>query len=246
MTDGLVTAGILVIGDEVLSGRTKDTNSGYIAEYLTAMGVDVKEIRVVGDEEPLIVEALNTLRARYTYVFTTGGIGPTHDDITADAVGAAFGREVIHDPRAMEILRARYANMPHIEFNEARQRMARMPVGSELIDNPGSGAPGFRVENVHVMAGVPKIMQSLMDSIAPTLNTNTRMISRTIDSGAMEGDIAEFLGTLQNELGVMIGSYPYMIAGGGFGTKVVVRSRDITLVDEAEKRVQDWLSVHLA
>ena len=246
MSQEIVTAGILVIGDEVLSGRTKDTNSGYIAEYLTALGIDVCEIRVVGDDESLIVEALNTLRARYTYVFTTGGIGPTHDDITADAVGAAFGREVIHDPRAVEILKARYATMPEIDLNEARMRMARMPVGSDLIHNPVSGAPGFRVENVHVMAGVPKIMQGMLDEIAPTLKTSAKIISRTIDSRVKEGDIAYFLGDLQKELkGIMIGSYPYMVDGGGFGTKVVVRSREETLVNEAERRVEDWLAANL-
>jgi molybdenum cofactor synthesis domain-containing protein len=242
MTDPLITAAVLVIGDEVLSGRTKDTNSGYIADYLSALGIDLKEIRVVGDEQADIVAALNALRARYVYVFTCGGIGPTHDDITADAVGAAFGLEVKHDPRAMAILAARYAKMEGVEFNEARQRMARMPVGADLINNPVTDAPGFRVENVHVMAGVPKVMQAMMDSIAPTLKANAKVIARSIDTGVKEGDLAGFLGDLQKQYPtVLMGSYPYMLDDASFGTKVAMRSRDLALIDEAEAKLKAWL-----
>ena len=145
----IVTAGLLVIGDEILSGRTKDKNIGYIAEYLTAIGVDLKEVRVVADEEDAIVDALNALRSRYTYLFTTGGIGPTHDDITADAVAKAFGVSIDHHPEAVALLRARFGAA---DLNEARMRMARVPAGGELVHNKVSTAPGFRIGNVFVMA----------------------------------------------------------------------------------------------
>src|SRR5712691_11299995 len=154
-TASVITAAILVIGDEILSGRTKDKNIGYIAEYLTAIGIDLKEVRVVPDEEVEIVDALNALRRRYTYVFTTGGIGPTHDDITADCVAKAFGVSIDHHPEAVALLRARFGGA---ELNQARMRMARIPAGGELIRNKVSTAPGFRIGNVFVMAGVPTIM----------------------------------------------------------------------------------------
>src|SRR5919107_1431062 len=168
-----VTAAILVIGDEILSGRTKDKNIGYIAEYLTGIGVDVREVRVVPDVEDEIVGAVNALRARYTYLFTTGGIGPTHDDITADSVAKAFGVPIDVDPRAVAVMRERYK--PE-DLNEARLRMARIPQGADLVANPISKAPGFRIGNVVVMAGVPNIMQAMLDSVAPTLETGARMI----------------------------------------------------------------------
>src|SRR5674476_1106537 len=148
----IVTAAILVIGDEILSGRTKDKNIGYIAEYMTAIGIDVKEVRVVSDDEPEVVAALNALRERYTYVFTTGGIGPTHDDITADCIAKAFGVPIDYHPRAIEILKERMAKIGG-ELNEARMRMARIPQGAELVNNKVSGAPGFWIGNVIVMAG---------------------------------------------------------------------------------------------
>src|SRR5438477_2549604 len=146
----IVTAGLLVIGDEILSGRTKDKNIGYIADYLTAIGIDLKEVRVVGDQEHAIIEALNALRPRYAYVFTTGGIGPTHDDITADSVAKAFGVAIDHDPRAVALMRERFGDA---DLNEARLRMARIPKGAELIANRVSTAPGFRIDNVVVLAG---------------------------------------------------------------------------------------------
>src|SRR5579872_4726729 len=159
----IVTAAILVIGDEILSGRTKDRNIGYIAEYLTNMGVELREARIVPDIEDEIIAALDALRARYTYVFTTGGIGPTHDDITADAVAKAFGAPIGEDPRAIALMMERYK--PE-ELTEARRRMARIPQGADLIANPVSRAPGFRLGNVFVMAGVPTVMQAMLDDAA--------------------------------------------------------------------------------
>src|ERR671910_2883000 len=177
-----VTAAVLVIGDEILSGRTKDKNIGYIAEYLTAVGIDLMEVRVVGDEETAIVAALDALRHRYTYVFTTGGIGPTHDDITADCVAKAFGVPIDVDPRAVAMMRERYK--PE-DLNEARLRMARVPEGADLVENPISKAPGFRIENVIVMAGVPAIMQAMLDAVAPSLETGARMIVEPIQASSV-------------------------------------------------------------
>ncbi len=168
-----VTAAVLVIGDEILSGRTKDKNIGYIAEYMTTLGIDLKEVRVVSDDEADIVAALNALRKRYTYVFTTGGIGPTHDDITADCVAKAFGLPIHHDPRAVAIMTERAAKTG-TEMNEARMRMTRMPVGAELVLNKVSGAPGFWIENVIVMAGIPTVMQGMLDEVAPKLKTGVK------------------------------------------------------------------------
>src|SRR5580765_4704114 len=162
----VVTAALLVIGDEILSGRTKDKNIGYIAEYLTAVGIDLMEVRVVGDEEASIVDALNALRHRYTYVFTTGGIGPTHDDITADCVAKAFGVTIDVDPRARALLLTRIAEK---DMNEARLRMARIPKGADLILNKVSAAPGFNLGNVFVMAGIPTVMQAMLDEVLPAL-----------------------------------------------------------------------------
>ena len=174
-----VTAALLVIGDEILSGRTKDKNIGYIAEYLTAVGIDLMEVRVVGDEETAIIEALNALRQRYTYVFTTGGIGPTHDDITADCVAKAFGVSIDVDPRALAILKERLAATGG-EMNDARLRMTRIPKGADLVLNKVSGAPGIWIGNVIVMAGVPSIMQAMLDEVAPRLKTGIRMLSETV------------------------------------------------------------------
>ena len=172
----VVTAALLVIGDEILSGRTKDKNIGYIAEYLTAVGIDLMEVRVVGDEEASIVDALNALRHRYTYVFTTGGIGPTHDDITADCVAKAFGVSIDVDPRALAIMQERLV-ATGTEMNEARLRMTRIPKGADLVVNKVSGAPGIWLGNVIVMAGVPSIMQAMLDEVAPKLKTGIRMLS---------------------------------------------------------------------
>ncbi len=222
----IVTAGLLVIGDEILSGRTKDKNIGYLAEYLTGIGIELKEVRVVADSEPAVVEALNALRHRYTYVFTTGGIGPTHDDITADAVAKAFGVPVHHDPRAVEILQARLAATGST-MNEARMRMTRMPAGAELVLNKVSAAPGFRIGNVIVMAGVPTIMQAMLDEVAPKLRTGVKVASETVRADAREGDIGTELGEVASaHPEVMIGSYPFFDETLGPNTNVVLRSRD--------------------
>ncbi len=237
-----VTAAVLLIGDELLSGRTKDKNLGYIAEYLNAMAVEVREARVVPDIQEEIVAALNVLRERYDYVLTTGGIGPTHDDITADAVAAAFGVGIDYHPEAVAILEARYENTD-LELNEARMRMARVPDGGELILNPISGAPAFRVENVFVMAGVPKIMQAMLDNLAPQLQTGKAMLSRTVKVHIGEGDLAAPLEAVQNQFpGVSIGSYPFE-DNGRFASNIVVRSKDEALVDAAAKAVEDMAEV---
>lgn len=219
----IVTAAILVIGDEILSGRTKDKNIGYIAEYLTKIGVDLREVRVVPDVSEEIVAAVNALRGRYTYVFTTGGIGPTHDDITADAVAAAFGVAIDHDPRAVAMLSERFS--PE-ELNEARMRMARIPAGAELVANAISKAPGFNIGNVYVMAGVPAIMQAMLDVIGPTLQTGAKMLSDTVRAGLREGDIGGPLAEVARaHPEVSIGSYPFWSETGP-DTNIVVRSRD--------------------
>ena len=221
----IVTAGLLVIGDEILSGRTKDKNIGYTAEYLTAIGIDLKEVRVVPDDEPEIVAALNALRARYTYVFTTGGIGPTHDDITADAVAKAFGVPIDYNPRAVEILRARLAQTGGV-MNEARMRMTRMPAGAELVLNKISAAPGFRIGNVIVMAGIPAVMQAMLEYVTPQLKTGAKMLSETVRADCREGDIGTELGAIAKaHPDVIIGSYPFMDERGA-NAHVVMRSRD--------------------
>jgi molybdenum cofactor synthesis domain-containing protein len=231
------TAAVLLIGDEVLSGRTKDKNLGFIADYLTALGIDLREARCVADVEDDIMAAVNALRSRYTYVFTTGGIGPTHDDITADAMGKAFGVEVIHHPKAVETLMAYFREIGR-EANEARMRMARVPQGATLIENAVSKAPGFRMENVFVMAGVPKVMNAMMDAIAPTLEKGVPMQSRTIALQGGEGDVAKPLGEIQSRYtDVFIGSYPFE-GVGGFATNLVVRSRNLVSLDKAEAEVK--------
>ena len=223
----VVTAGLLVIGDEILSGRTKDKNIGYVAEYLTVIGIDLKEVRIVPDEEPEIVAALNALRGRYDYVFTTGGIGPTHDDITADAVAKAFGVSIDYDPRAVEILRVRMAQVGGV-MNEARMRMARLPAGADLVLNKVSAAPGFWIGNVIVMAGVPQIMQVMLDYVTPKLRTGAKMLSQSVRADCREGDIGTELGVIAKaHPDVIIGSYPFMDEKrGGPNTHVVMRARD--------------------
>jgi molybdenum cofactor synthesis domain-containing protein len=234
----VVTAAILVIGDEILSGRTKDKNIGYIAEYLTNIGIDVKEVRVVPDIEAEVVTALDALRHRYTYVFTTGGIGPTHDDITADCVAKAFGVSIDVDPRARALLLTRMAEK---DLNEARLRMARIPAGADLILNKVSAAPGFRIGNVHVMAGVPSIMQAMLDEVAPTLKTGIKMLSETVRANCREGDIGGPLGEIAKaHPDVMIGSYPFQDEGRP-NTNLVVRSRDPQKLAAAKAAVEQML-----
>lgn len=225
-----ITAAVLVIGDEILSGRTKDTNSGYIADYMTAIGIRLREVRVVGDEEDVIVEALNALRSRYTYVFTTGGIGPTHDDITADAVAKAFGVKLEHHPQAVALLRE-YIGADRL--NEARMRMARIPEGGELVDNPISKAPGFMIGNVVVMAGIPRIMHVMLDAVAPRLKTGRRILTRAFRVEHPEGDVALVLNKVQEACAdVQMGSYPFYDKGS-LGTHVVLRTPDEARLEAA-------------
>ena len=237
----LVTAAVLVIGVEILSGRTKDKNIGYIAEYLTALGIDLKEVRVVGDAEGEIVAAVNALRARYTYVFTTGGIGPTHDDITAECVAKAFGVAIDHDPRAVAILRERLAKTGG-EMNEARMRMTRIPDGADLVLNKVSAAPGFWLGNVIVMAGVPSIMQVMLDEVAPKLQTGVRMLTDTVRADLREGDIGTPLGEIaKSHPEVAIGSYPFFDDQRGPNTNVVLRARDAQKLAAAKHAVEEML-----
>ena len=232
-----VTAGLLVIGDEILSGRTKDVNIAATAEFCTELGIELREVRVVADVTDDIVDALNALRARYTYIFTTGGIGPTHDDITADAVAKAFGVALPIHPEARAMLEARW-KQTGTEVNEARLRMARIPEGADLIVNAVSAAPGFRIGNVHVMAGVPIIMKSMLEAILPTLKGGKKVLSMTVPARIGEGNIGGPLGQLQLEYpDVKMGSYPQM--GAGYvRTELVLRSADEARLKEATAKVQ--------
>ena len=238
-----LTAAVLVIGDEILSGRTQDVNIATIARFLAPFGIDLCEARCVPDIEGEIVAAVNALRARYTYVFTTGGIGPTHDDITADSIGAAFKVPVEHHPEAMALLAARYAPG---EFNERRQRMARVPKGGTLIRNPVSTAPGFQIENVFVLAGVPKIMQAMLEDVAPRLAHGTPVTSLSITVRLPEGRIAEALAGIQaRHPQLSVGSYPFFTMAGSMaemrasvGTTLVVRGRDEADVEAAGNEIE--------
>ena len=233
----IVTAAMLVIGDEILSGRTKDKNIGHLADVMTAIGVDLKEVRIVPDEEDEIVAAVNAVRARYTYVFTTGGIGPTHDDITADSISKAFGVPCEYDAKAYQMLEASYIKR-EMEFTEARKRMARMPRGAEHIDNPVSLAPGFRIGNVHVMAGVPAIFQAMLDNVVPTLKTGTKLISATVHCPFGEGVVGGPLADIQKaHPDTIIGSYPKYL-DGKFWTELVVRARTQEALDAARTEVE--------
>jgi molybdenum cofactor synthesis domain-containing protein len=221
----IVTAALIVIGDEILSGRTKDRNIGYIADHCTAIGIQLQEVRIVADEEPAIVEAVNTLRARYTYVFTTGGIGPTHDDITADAIAKALGVPIDVHPEAFALLKA-YYERNNREFTPARLRMARTPVGATLVENSISVAPGFMIGNVITMAGIPNIMQAMLEAVTPRLRTGRKMLSRSIDLNSPEGAIAELFGEHQKEFpDVPMGSYPFRVDDRPC-TQLVLRSTD--------------------
>jgi molybdenum cofactor synthesis domain-containing protein len=225
-----VTAALLIIGNEILSGRTVDANLPYLAAFLGKIGIRLMEVRVVPDIEAEIVDAVNTLRAKMDYVFTTGGIGPTHDDITAAAIAKAFGLELIRHPEAERRLIAFY---PPEKRTEARMKMAETPEGAELIDNPVSVAPGFIVENVHVMAGVPKIMQAMLDMVRPRLSGGALVSARTLVVFAGEGDMAAALGDIQGRYAnVEIGSYPFFRMDKP-GTSIVFRGDEVALIDAA-------------
>ena len=236
----IVTAAVLLIGDEILSVRTKDANLGFIATFLGSMGIQVQEARVVTDDRDRIAEAVNALRRTYQYVFTTGGIGPTHDDITADSVAHAFGVPIGPHPEAMDMLTRHYEETGG-EFTPARQRMARIPEGARLVANPISKAPGFQLENVFVLAGIPIIVQIMMDDIAERLESGAQMIARTIDCQVGEGAIAEELGDIQKRFpAVMIGSYPFF-RDKQYGTSLVLRSVESVLLHEAVQATVDMV-----
>jgi molybdenum cofactor synthesis domain-containing protein len=219
-----VTAALLVIGDEILSGRTKDKNIGFVADHCNQIGIRLKEIRVVADDEAAIIGAVNELRRAYTYVFTTGGIGPTHDDITADSISRALGVSIDVDPRAVELLRERYAEA---DLTPVRLRMARIPEGAELIENSVSKAPGFKIDNVIVMAGVPAIMEAMLLAVTPRLKTGPKLLSDSIRINAPEGQIAAQLAACQRTFpDVAMGSYPFF-EKGRHGTNLVLRSTEV-------------------
>ena len=240
MSETPVTAAILVIGDEILSGRTKDRNIGYIAEYLARIGVEVREARVVPDVEDEIVAAVNALRGRYDYLFTTGGIGPTHDDITADAIAAAFGVTIDEDPRALAVMLERYRDD---ELTPARRRMARIPAGADLIDNPVSKAPGFRLDNVIVMAGVPSVMQAMLDHAVKDVKGGAQLLTASVEAENLPegryGDALREIAAARPE--VSIGSYPSFL-DGRFRNQIVVRSRDAAALAEAKAAVEAMVS----
>lgn len=230
------TAAILIIGDEILSGRTRDANMHYLAGELTRIGIDLHEVRVVSDRHEAIVAAVNALRGAYDHVFTSGGIGPTHDDITADAIAAAFGLPLGVRDDALRILQAHYDRMG-VEMNEARLRMARIPADAVLIDNPISSAPGFSLGNVHVMAGVPNIFQAMVASLLPRLVGGKPMLSQTLKVMRGEGVIAAPLSALADEFtDLTFGSYPF-VANGAYGTNLVVRGQDAGRLDQAMMRM---------
>ncbi|MFN3523135.1 MAG: competence/damage-inducible protein A [Phenylobacterium sp.] len=234
--EGAVTAAVLIIGDEILSGRTQDTNLRDIARYLGAHGIDLCEARTVPDVHEEIVAALNALRTRYDYVITTGGIGPTHDDITADAVAAAFGVELHEHPDILAMMTARWGD----ELNAARRRMARVPDGGELVNNPVQGPPGFTIGNVFVLAGVPQIMRGMLQDVGPRLKGGAVVVARTVRvEGSGEGAIAAPLEAVAKAHPAMsLGSYPFYEAGG-YGSNLVLRGRD---PDEVEATVHELIA----
>lgn len=230
------TAALLVIGNEILSGRTEDKNINWIAKKLVEKGITFSEVRIVPDVAERIVAAVRDMSARYDYLFTTGGIGPTHDDITAGCVSQAFAVPMEENQQARAMLVAHYGGEEHL--NPPRLKMAQIPVGATLIPNPVSGAPGFVIENVHVMAGVPRIMQAMLDHVLPALAGGAVVLSRTITSRLAESRIAEGLAEIQNRwLNVEIGSYPHFQAGN-FGVSLVLRSTDQEALAKAEADVQ--------
>ena len=231
------TAAIIVIGDEILSGRTKDKNIGWLAEKLSAQGIQLVEARVIADNRQVIIDTVKTLSAAYDLVFTSGGIGPTHDDITTEAVAAAFDVPVIRHAEAERRLIAHYENTD-LEFNEARQKMADIPATATLIDNPLSAAPGFILGNVHVLPGVPKILQAMFEGVLSALPGGVAMTRITVQCGTGEGNIATIMTNVQSRYeGVSIGSYPWF-KPGQFGTAVVVSGLDQMKTKSAAKDVE--------
>ena len=230
------TAAMLVIGDEILSGRTRDSNMHYLAGELTRHGIRMMEVRVVADDQPAIIAAVNALRAGYDHVFTSGGIGPTHDHITAEAIAAAFGVGISQRADALALLAAHYERAG-LEFNAARRQMARIPDGATLIDNPVSTAPGFTIGTVHVMAGVPNIFQAMVASVMPTLTGGEPLLSQSLRVNRGEGEAAGPFGALAAEYpDLSMGSYPF-IQNGAHGTNLVIRGTDAAQIDAAMTRL---------
>ena len=233
-----VTAAIVIIGDEILSGRTRDQNTSYIASHLGTIGITLCEVRIIPDIEPTIIDTVNTLRAQYDYVFTTGGIGPTHDDITADCIARAFGVPIDIDDRALEMMRKRYREE---DLRGERLRMARIPAGAELIDNPISHTPGFMLENVIVMAGIPDIMQVMLDCVLPQLRTGLPFMTMTIRVIAPESQIAVPLKEVQSQFNdLLLGSYPF-IENNQLGVHLVLRSTSQSALSTASELLMNKL-----
>ncbi|MFP4303562.1 competence/damage-inducible protein A [Rhodosalinus sp.] len=234
------TAAMLVIGDEILSGRTRDSNMHHLAGELTRVGIDLREVRVVPDDRAAIIAAVQALAERWDHLFTSGGIGPTHDDITAEAVAAAFGLPIGVRADARAVLQAHY-DAQGLELNEARLRMARIPEGATLIENPISAAPGFTLRNVHVMAGVPTIFEAMVASVLATLVGGAPLLSQTITVQRGEGDVAPILSEVAEAFpDLSVGSYPFL-RGGVHGVNVVVRGTDKAQVDAAMTRLSGML-----
>lgn len=232
------TACFIIIGNEILSGRTQDVNLAYLAQILGGLGISLREVRVIPDDESVIVSSVNDLRSAFDYVFTSGGIGPTHDDITSASVAKAFGVRLFRHPQAVRLLEDHYRGTAH-DLNEARLKMADIPEGASLIDNPVSRAPGFKMGNVYVLAGVPKIFQAMMDELKGSLKGGPPILSRTVTCDLPEGKIASGLAAIQARYReVEIGSYPYFRAGL-FGTSLVLRSRDQAALSKAATEVAE-------
>ena len=234
-----VNAAILIIGNEILSGRTQDTNTSTLATWLNSIGVKVNEVRVVPDDEKIIIDTLNLLRKSYNYVFTTGGIGPTHDDITAESVSKAFNRKYQIHKEAFKLLEAYYKPG---EFNEGRQKMVWMPEGAELILNPTSGAPGFNVDNVFCLPGVPSILKSMLGGLKNKIVGGEPILSHTISLRTVESEIANSLTKVQEQnKDVEIGSYPFFHAGK-LGVSIVIRSENQSKIDECNSQILEFVN----
>ena len=236
------SASVLVIGDEILSGRTQDTNSNYIAKKMAEIGIDTSEIRVIPDIEEVIIESVNELREKNDYLFTTGGIGPTHDDITAESIALAFGVKIELNESAFSVLKKYYEEIGS-PFNEVRQRMARIPVGATLIENPVSKAPGFKIENVFVFAGIPKIMIAMLENSLELLHKGNIVHSQSVKVDAVEGDIADTLSLMDSEDSELkIGSYPFFNSKVDFGVNVVIKSVDKDKLNKSVNKFKEFLN----
>ncbi len=233
-----ISAGIIIIGNEVLSGRTKDINTSTLAKWLNKLGIEVKEVRIVPDDEIAIIHTVNFLRERFNYIFTTGGIGPTHDDITAESISKAFKLDYGFHKEAFSILEKYYKPG---EFNEGRQKMAKMPTTAKLILNPTSGAPGFYVQNVFCLPGVPSILQSMIGGLNNILTGGDPILNKTINLRTVESEIAKSITEIQkNNIDVEIGSYPFFRAGK-LGVSIVVRSPNKEKIDVCEAEILQFI-----